>query len=142
MNNEYLRAEMNYHYLGNQFISFIWKEDVASGDDITCAQVQPEESRLPVESQPINVALLSANDAEVGAVGGSSSKEPTEQCNQMVVDEVRVLDPIFSLRPMANVTEKGLNEIIVCTTKTMEPSSAFTDQRVNRSRISLTRTGN
>lgn len=107
MNNEYLRAEMNYHYLGNQFISFIWKEDVASGDDITCAQVQPEESRLPVESQPINVALLSANDAEVGAVGGSSSKEPTEQCNQMVVDEVRVLDPIFSLRPLANVTEKG-----------------------------------
>lgn len=74
MNNEYLRAEMNYHYLGNQFISFIWKEDVASGDDITCAQVQPEESRLPVESQPINEALLSANDAEVGAVGGSSSK--------------------------------------------------------------------
>lgn len=135
---EYLRAQMNYHYLGNQFISFIWKEDEASGNDITCAQVQPEESRLPVESQPINEALLSANDAEAGAVGGSSSKEPTEQCsNQMVVDEVpnmnslayidhvRVLDPVFSLRPMANVTERGLNEIIVCITETMERAQSL-----------------
>lgn len=110
----FLRAQMDFHFIANQLL----------------AQLQPvEQSPSHIESDPNST--VEANDdtgasppnlidqADNGA-SHSAAPEPLTPLHMVSYEShMAIMDPVFSLRPIACIDEEQLDQIIRCIHETM-----------------------